>query len=195
MNTEASAIKALFNESFNYIASEMLIFFLIWYVLCMLTYGTYVPSGLFVPGILMGCGLGHWIEQIIEKNIFQTDTDPAIYAIVTASGILVGYTRLTFSVVVIMLETAQSVDLFMPVMLTVILSVWVGEVFTRSLYVNAVVGKNIPFLTGKIPIECTELRASDIMKRPVQVLSYRETALSMYTTLKETSHNGFPIVD
>lgn len=105
MNTEGSAIKALFNESFNYNATEMLVFFLIWYVLCMLTYGTFVPSGLFVPGILMGCGLGHWIEQVIEEGI-QTNTDPAIYAIVTASGILTGYTRLTFCIVVIMLETA-----------------------------------------------------------------------------------------
>ena len=141
MNTEGSAIKALFNESFNYTGTEMLIFFLIWYILCMLTYGTFVPSGLFVPGILMGCGLGHWIEQIIEQDIYQTNTDPAIYAIVAASGLLVGYTRLTFSIVVIMLETSQGVDLFLPVLLTIILSVWVGEVFTRSLYVNAIKGK------------------------------------------------------
>lgn len=112
-----------------------------------------------------------------------------------ASGLLVGYTRLTFSIVVIMLETAQSVDLFMPVMIVVIISVWVGEIFTRSLYVNAIFGKNIPFLTGEIPDECTELRASDVMHRPVQVLSYRETALSIYTALKETPHNGYPIVD
>ena len=45
MNTEGSAIKALFNESFNYTGIEMLIFFLIWYILCMLTYGVFVPSG------------------------------------------------------------------------------------------------------------------------------------------------------
>jgi chloride channel 7 len=62
MNTEASSIKALFNESFNYTATEMFVFFLIWYLLCMLSYGVFVPSGLFVPGILMGCGLGHLIE-------------------------------------------------------------------------------------------------------------------------------------
>ena len=85
--------------------------------------------------------------------------------------------------------------MFLPVLLAVILSDWVGEVFTRSLYVNAIKGKNIPFLTGKIPVECTELRASDIMHRPVHVLSYRETALSIYTTLKEVGHNAFPIVD
>lgn len=34
-----------------------------------ITYGTAVPAGLFLPGILVGCSLGRMLGLFIETNI------------------------------------------------------------------------------------------------------------------------------
>jgi H+/Cl- antiporter ClcA len=173
MNTEGSAIKTLFNNTFSPNKTDAMLFFLLWFFLCALTYGTFVPSGLFVPGILMGCGLGQFSGQLYNEVLKYTPdmtdsyVDPDIFAIVAGSGMLVSYTRLTFSIVVIMLETARSVDLFFPVLISVLLSVWVGEIFLPSVYVLAIRGKSIPFIQQEIAPECRGLRSSDIMHKPV----------------------------
>jgi chloride channel 7 len=135
-----------------------MIFFLIWYLLCMLTYGTFVPSGLFVPGILMGCGLGQWFASFTE-DVFDPDhlVNANLYAITCAGAILVSYTRLTFSIIAIMVETAQAVNLFMPITITIVISYWVAEVFNNSLYITAIGGKNIPMIMGDIPHDCIRI--------------------------------------
>ena len=41
------------------IKAVILVYFTIfWYIFTILTYGTAVPAGLFLPGILIGCGFG-----------------------------------------------------------------------------------------------------------------------------------------
>ena len=47
---------------------------------------------------------------------------------------LSGSTRMTYSLAVIMLETSQNVDLFLPMILGLFVSYGVGSIFTRSLY-------------------------------------------------------------
>lgn len=42
-------------------APELMIFVAIWYFFTITTYGTNVPAGLFLPGIIIGCGLGKLI--------------------------------------------------------------------------------------------------------------------------------------
>jgi H+/Cl- antiporter ClcA len=37
-----------------------------------LTYGTAVPAGLFLPGILLGCTLGRLLTLFIETNMATT---------------------------------------------------------------------------------------------------------------------------
>ena len=52
-----------------------------------------------------------------------------------------GYTRLTYSLCVIMLETTQSINFFIPIMLSVVVAVLVGDMFNRSLYERALRAK------------------------------------------------------
>jgi len=39
-------------------AAQMLIILASWYFLTIITYGTNVPSGLFLPGMIVGCAFG-----------------------------------------------------------------------------------------------------------------------------------------
>jgi len=54
---------------------------------------------------------------------------------------MAGYTRMTYSLAVIIMETSNDISIFMPMMVTIGISNFVGYAFTRSLYERAVRGK------------------------------------------------------
>ena len=62
-NTEGDAIKSIISgfEETGGIESNawyLVIFTLCWYFFTIVTYGVWVPAGLFLPGIIIGCGVG-----------------------------------------------------------------------------------------------------------------------------------------
>ena len=72
---------------------------------------------------------------------------------------LASYTRLTYSLCVIMLETTQSINFFIPIMISVLVSVQVGDSFNRSIYERALRGKQIPLLRNNCPEKCKDVTA------------------------------------
>ena len=120
---------------------------------------------------------------------------PATYAVIGASSVLAGYSRLSFSLAVIMLETTENVNLFLPIITTLFVSFIVGGFFNKSLYENAVGFKNLPFLAQTVPRINREITASDIMARPVACLKYHSKVSSIYSILKQSKHNAFPILN
>jgi len=167
-------IKAFLNKEAQFDYSQLVLFFIIWYSFTMVTYGTSVPAGLFLPGILIGCSLGRIVGHFIEFR-FIRDIRPSTYAIVGAASILSGYTRLTFSLAVIMLETTENVSLFLPIISALFVSFGVGRIFNRSLYMSSVKSKNIPFLVEEVPNCNRHLTACKLMSSPAQSLPVRPT--------------------
>lgn len=133
----------------------------------MITYGTSVPAGIFLPGILIGCALGRMVGLFIDTYLVK-EIHPSTYAIIGAAAILAGYTRLSFSLAVIMLETTTNVNLFLPIIFALFTSFGVGRIFNRSLYIGSVRFKNIPFLSekNKIPPSSKKVRAEQMMSSP-----------------------------
>jgi len=166
---------------------------MIWYGMTILTYGTAVPAGLFLPGILIGCSLGRMLSLFIKTTIGQTVL-PATYAIIGAASVLAGYTRLSFSLAVIMLETTENVNLFLPVVAALFVSFAVGRLFNRSLYAFSLGFKNIPFLVEAVPKYNSHLKAADIMSVHVSWLPKRVRVKVIGEMLRDTEHNGFPII-
>ena len=63
MNTEGSAIRSIISGfegpgGVNSTSWRLLVFGLVWYVWTIITYGVWVPAGLFLPGIIIGCAIG-----------------------------------------------------------------------------------------------------------------------------------------
>jgi chloride channel 7 len=105
-NTEGGTIRALMNSEVDDNIRGLILFVAVWYLMTITTYGVWVPSGLFLPGMIIGCGLGLLVKDIWDR--IATDPNPLIgqsYMIMGASAMLAGYTRLTYSLAVIMLET------------------------------------------------------------------------------------------
>lgn len=85
------------------------------------------------------------------------------FMIVGAAAVLAAYTRQTYSIAVIMLETTQSINLFLPILLTIMISTSVGNLFNRSIYQQAIELKQLPVLSDSVPFENTFVRAEEIM--------------------------------
>lgn len=87
--------------------------------------------------------------------------------IVGAAAVLSAYTRQTYSIAVIMLETTQNINLFLPITITILVSSTVGNLFNKSVYQQAVHAKQIPYLTDKITVKSLDHKAGDIMSTNV----------------------------
>ena len=90
-----------------------------------------------------------------------------MYAIIGAGAVLSGYSRLSFSIAVIMMECTQNVELFIPILAGVTSSIWIAGIFNPSLYENAIKTKQIPIIKDKIPTENKPMTAAEIMNTPV----------------------------
>ena len=86
---------------------DISIYLAVWYGLTIITYGVWVPAGLFLPGILIGCSVGILYMDMLVYG-FGMDINRIggqAYIIIGATAMLAGYCRLTYSLAVIMLET------------------------------------------------------------------------------------------
>jgi hypothetical protein len=66
-----------------------------------------------------------------------------------------------------MLETTQTINFFIPIMLVVLVSVGVAGIFNRPLYDRALRVKNIPMLRNHCPRSQQQVTAFQIMAAPV----------------------------
>ena len=48
----------MFNPKLNFSVGTVGMFAGLWYIFTVISYGTAVPAGLFLPGILIGCAIG-----------------------------------------------------------------------------------------------------------------------------------------
>jgi len=53
---------------------QMIVFFCVWYFWTIVTYGTNVPSGLFLPGMIIGCALGEIYAKVMVQIGIYDDT-------------------------------------------------------------------------------------------------------------------------
>ena len=133
----------------------MALYLFVWFFFTITTYGVYVPAGLFLPGIIIGCAVGAIYEDIVREIQGIENEKEYSYAIVplllAVGAMLSSYCRLTYSLVVVMLETTSAVNIFAPMIIAVMVGRAVANLFTPSLYARAITTKGIPMLPAKPP--------------------------------------------
>lgn len=142
LNSEGAVIRALMNDKIKDTIKGVGTFTLVWYILMITTQGVTVPSGLFLPGMLIGSGMGYVLKESLIALNFNLDPNlGSSYQIIGAVSYMAGYTRQTYSLAVVMLETTQTINFFIPIILAVMVSVGVAGIFNRSLYERALRSK------------------------------------------------------
>ena len=159
--SQINTIKSFMSDARNFNDFNILAFLLVWFSLTCITSGTIVPAGIFLPCIIIGCALGT-VYATLHNNIFHNGEETysdgtgkiraSFFAILGATAMLSGATRMTFALAVIMLETTASVDLFIPIVLTLFVSYGFGYIsIKKSVYTSAMRTKNIPLLQRSPP--------------------------------------------
>ncbi|KAL4184111.1 hypothetical protein AMTRI_Chr11g158380 [Amborella trichopoda] len=194
LNTNDDAIRNLLSSTLHeYTIPTILTFFVSIYTLGLLTYGVALPSGLFIPVILAGASYGRLVGRAIGSSL--PDLDPGLFALLGAASFLGGTMRMTVSVCVILLELTNNLYMLPLLMLVLLISKTVADVFNRGVYDQIVKMKGLPFLEDHAEPYMRQLAASDVVSGPLMGFSGIEKVGNVVHTLRATGHNGFPVVD
>lgn len=180
-------------------------FLIVWFSFTCITSGTIVPAGIFLPCIIIGCALGT-VYATFHNNIFHSDdiTHPdgtgkiraSFFAILGSTAMLSGATRMTFALAVIMLETTASVDLFIPIVLTLFVSYGFGYIsIKKSVYTSAMRTKNIPLLQRSPPKKNRNMTAFNLMNSNAITFNFISKVREVYRMLENTDHSSFPVMN
>jgi chloride channel 3/4/5 len=143
------------------------------------TFGIKIPCGLFVPCLALGAITGRIVGILMElisfKNpdffLFESECqksanciEPGIYALVGACAFLGGATRMTLSLVVIIIELTSGLSLIVPLMVASFTAKIFGEFLCKGGIYDAHISLNgYPFLDNKTDFQFNSY-AMDVMK-------------------------------
>ncbi|PPD72310.1 hypothetical protein GOBAR_DD30785 [Gossypium barbadense] len=192
-------IGGIFGSLYNYLVDKVLRTYSIIneYVLQsiyhgIITYGIAIPSGLFIPVILAGAGYGRLIGRLFDPI---TKLDVGLFALLGAASFLGGTMRMTVSLCVILLELTNDLLLLPLVMLVLLISKTVGDMFNHGVYDQIVKLKGLPYMEAHAEPYMKHLVARDVVSGPLITFSGVEKVGNILHALKTTGHNGFPVID
>lgn len=117
-----------------------------------ITFGTGIPAGLFVPSLFIGACVGRIFGICVKTlnlhywHFCPTPIEPGVYAMIGAAAVLGGVCRVTISLVVIMFELTGALEYIVPFMIAVQIAKWTGDTMTEGIYDAYIVMRGYPFL-------------------------------------------------
>ena len=177
---------------------QMVTYFAVWYIFMITTYGVWVPAGLFLPGIIVGCAVGAIYEEL-HQRIFEAEevksySASVVPVLLAVGAMLSAYCRMTYSLAVIMMETTASINIFMPMFLAIMVSRQVAGCFTPSLYEVTIANKGIPILPKNAPAEACDIVLNDVMRVNQVCLTTICTFKEVKEALKQ-GRMGYPVLN
>ncbi|CAN6298168.1 unnamed protein product [Urochloa humidicola] len=197
-NTQDDAIRNLFSaKTFHeYSARSLITFLVMFYSLAVVTFGTAVPAGQFVPGIMIGSTYGRLVGMFVVKFYKKLNIEEGTYALLGAASFLGGSMRMTVSLCVIMVEITNNLKLLPLIMLVLLVSKAVGDFFNEGLYEEQARLRGIPLLDSRPKQVMRNMNAKDACRnQKVVSLSRVSRVVDIVSVLRTNKHNGFPVVD
>ncbi|PWA67488.1 Chloride channel ClC-plant [Artemisia annua] len=196
LTTNDDAVRNIFsiNTSTEYDTISLVIYFMLYCILGVITFGIAVPTGLFLPILLMGSAYGRMLGIAMQP---YTKLDQGLYAVLGAASLMAGSMRMTVSICVIFLELTNNLLLLPITMLVLLIAKSVGDCFNKSIYEIILDLKGLPFLEAHPKPWMRNITVGDLatVKLPVVTLSGIEKVSRVVEVLQNTTHNGFPVVE
>ncbi|KAL8162693.1 hypothetical protein V2J09_014182 [Rumex salicifolius] len=162
-NTQDDAIRNLFSAKtiHEFSAQSLLTFLVMFYTLAVMTFGTAVPAGQFVPGIMIGSTYGRLVGMFVVKFYKKHNIEEGTYALLGAASFLGGSMRMTVSLCLIMVEITNNLKFLPLIMLVLLISKAVGDAFNNGLYEVQARLRGIPLLESKPKYEMRKMTAKE----------------------------------
>eukprot|EP01113_Clastostelium_recurvatum_P030888 TRINITY_DN3802_c0_g1_i2.p1 TRINITY_DN3802_c0_g1~~TRINITY_DN3802_c0_g1_i2.p1 ORF type:complete len:885 (+),score=157.27 TRINITY_DN3802_c0_g1_i2:34-2655(+) len=169
----------------------------VYFILTTITSGVALASGLFIPMMLVGAAGGRLIGTLLQQGFptWQPPLDPSVYALVGSSAMMAGFSRMSISLVVIMVELTQGTQYLLPIMLSVMIAKWIGDIFNEAQYEHLMELKVYPYLGWQPPHYAAFQTVADVMAKEVVTLRAIESVRNLVHVLRTTEHHGFPVCD
>ncbi|XP_035792210.1 H(+)/Cl(-) exchange transporter 7-like isoform X1 [Anopheles albimanus] len=196
--TPEATVKALFHDPpGSHQLLTLIVFVAIYYPLSCVTYGLSVSLGIFIPTLLIGAAWGRLTGTLIIMGFPASSAfvSPGKYALIGAAAQLGGVVRMTLSLSVIILETTGNIGFILPIILTLMAAKWSGDYFNEGIYDSQIRMSRVPMLPWHVEPEFQQLSARSIMAQPVVCVRVEEKVQYLLDILKNTTHNGFPVVE
>ena len=196
LTTNDDAVRNIFssNTPNEFSMGSLWIFFVLYCILGLFTFGIATPSGLFLPIILMGSAYGRMLGGLMGS---YTSIDQGLYAVLGAASLMAGSMRMTVSLCVIFLELTNNLLLLPITMIVLLIAKTVGDSFNPSIYDIILHLKGLPFLEANPEPWMRNLSVGELgdAKPPVVTLQGVEKVAKIVDVLRNTTHNAFPVLD
>ncbi|XP_010454978.1 PREDICTED: chloride channel protein CLC-d isoform X2 [Camelina sativa] len=197
-NTQDDAIRNLFSAKTmrEFSAQSLLTFLAMFYTLAVVTFGTAVPAGQFVPGIMIGSTYGRLVGMFVVRFYKKLNIEEGTYALLGAASFLGGSMRMTVSLCVIMVEITNNLKLLPLIMLVLLISKAVGDAFNEGLYEVQARLKGIPLLESRPKYHMRQMVAKEACQSQKVISLPRVIRVAdVASILGSNKHNGFPVID
>lgn len=182
------------------------------FILASITFGLRIPAGIILPSMAVGALFGRTVgmfmrnfQQAFPNLLIFSACPPDVrcitagtYAVIGAASTLAGATRMTVSIVVIMFELTGALNYVLPIMISVMISKWVGDAFGKQgIYESWIEHYNYPFLDNRDDMHVPDVAVAQVMTRVEDLIvlnSTGHTIASLDRLLKTYPHRGFPII-
>ncbi|CAF0760843.1 unnamed protein product [Didymodactylos carnosus] len=149
--------------------------------LFIITFGIKIPCGLFIPSMTIGAITGRIVGILFEALVYEYPTfflsaaecskadeecvAPAFYALIGSCAFLGGVTRMTVSLVVIMVELTGGLSYSVPLMCAALVAKLVGDALVKEGIYDAHINlNNYPYLDIKEEFSFNRTTAVDLLK-------------------------------
>jgi len=195
--------------------SRLLAAAILGFLLTSITFGLKVPAGILLPSMTIGALYGRalgllahtWQQSHPSAFIFRA-CEPDLpcmtagtYAIVGAASALAGATRMTVTIVVVMFELTGALTYVLPIMISVMISKWIGDAFNkRGIYESWIHFSGYPFLDNRDDAPLPDVAVADLMTRVEDLVCIpagdgsAHTLASLDRLLQTHPYRGFPVV-
>lgn len=186
------------------------------YLVMFINFFSFVFSGLFIPSMTLGAITGRIVGILFESLVFywpnfflfanecstadEQCVAPGFYAVIGACAFLGGVTRMTVSLVVIMVELTGVLSYSVPLMCAALISKLVGDALVREgIYDAHIQLNNYPYLDMKTEFNDRTI-ASDVLedkqeKHELVVIPRNGLTFGELKHLvSENKYNGYPVV-
>ena len=171
----------------------LLVYLVVYFFLAAITFGIAVPSGLFIPSMIIGATLGRAAGEGLRLAL-GSDIDPGLYALVGAASTLGGITRMTISLAAILVETTNDADMILPIMLALVISKGVADLFGESIYELVLSNMGVVLLHAEPPHNIDLQTVNDVMSADPEVLPKLASVAAINHALNVSSHSAFPVI-
>jgi H+/Cl- antiporter ClcA len=133
LGSRDEALNDILTDPSKFQPRTLLLCGLVFLFLMVITFGIFIPSGLFMPTLLTGSSLFGWAGLLIQRHILPSVV-PAHMAMVGATAMLAGIQRTTVSLCVIMMEATGQTQVLIPLIISVVVARYVGDLFNEGFY-------------------------------------------------------------